>query len=636
MDLASALFWITLRIAEMQRPRIAETVVVVDGGPTLAVPTAVTVLRKEALDASPAATVDDALRSIPGFSLFRRSSSRVANPTTQGATLRGLAASGSSRALVLADGVPLNDPVGGWVNWNRVPVAALQEVWVARGAAGDLHGADAVGGVIDLVSAASSQTRVLVDGGDDGTARVSAMSARDWGEGGFFASAEAAKTDGFVIVAPESRGSIDTRAGSRYTSAHAGARGSRSGHFWLVRGSHFRESRKNGTPFQRNSTRVTVASGEVGASWRLRPYVQVQDYEQTFSAVLAGRVSERATSEQQIGATAFGATLDVPPLAGLDIGFSAKRASADLTETTFATNGTRLTPATIEPRQFSLSASAQRRWWGRHLDAGAGARIELWQSTLDEANRHVFFNPRLWTTAKAGAFKVNLSLQSGFRGPTINELYRPFRVGNTVTDANAMLKPEAVHGVEAGLSRSHGRTSIRLLGFFSRVDDAIVNVTLSSSGGTILRQRQNAARIHARGFELETETRVGPMFSELLVLTTSTSFTKSDFATGPLEGLRVPQVPQWHHAIGGRGVIGRAKWSAEWRYIDEQFDDDRNVFPLDPSSMLDARVGWMVTKKVELFGAMENATDEEQDVGRTPIRTIGLPRTTRVGVRVVF
>ncbi len=95
-------------------------------------------------------------------------------------------------------------------------------------------------------------------------------------------------------------------------------------------------------------------------------------------------------------------------------------------------------------------------------------------------------------------------------------------------------------------------------------------------------------------------------------------------------------MPRWHHAVGGRGVIGAARWSAEWRFIDEQFDDDRNQFPLDESSMLDARLGWMLTRKIEIFGAIENVLDEEQDVGRTPIRTIGLPRTSRVGMRFVF
>ncbi|HEV7843458.1 MAG TPA: TonB-dependent receptor plug domain-containing protein, partial [Pyrinomonadaceae bacterium] len=87
-----------------------------------------------------AATIDDALRQVPGFTLFRRTGSRAANPTTQGVSLRGIGASGASRALVLADGIPLNDPFGGWVYWGRVPREAIERVEVLRGGASSLYG----------------------------------------------------------------------------------------------------------------------------------------------------------------------------------------------------------------------------------------------------------------------------------------------------------------------------------------------------------------------------------------------------------------------------------------------------------------------------------------------------------------
>src|SRR5687768_9703912 len=71
-------------------------------------PVSIVVINREALDTSAAPTLDDALRQVPGFTLFRRTGSRVANPTAQGVSLRGVGASGASRALILDDGVPLN------------------------------------------------------------------------------------------------------------------------------------------------------------------------------------------------------------------------------------------------------------------------------------------------------------------------------------------------------------------------------------------------------------------------------------------------------------------------------------------------------------------------------------------------
>ena len=70
-----------------------------------------------------------------------------------------MSASGASRTLVVADGVPLNDPFGAWVYWDRVPVAALQRVDVIRGGSSDLHGNDALGGVIRLSTRTSAGRR---------------------------------------------------------------------------------------------------------------------------------------------------------------------------------------------------------------------------------------------------------------------------------------------------------------------------------------------------------------------------------------------------------------------------------------------------------------------------------------------
>ncbi|MEO5858088.1 MAG: TonB-dependent receptor plug domain-containing protein [Pyrinomonadaceae bacterium] len=68
---------------------------------------------RQAIATAAAPTLDNVLRQLPGFSIFRRSSSRSANRTAQGVSLRGVGASGASRSVVMFDGVPLNDPFGG-------------------------------------------------------------------------------------------------------------------------------------------------------------------------------------------------------------------------------------------------------------------------------------------------------------------------------------------------------------------------------------------------------------------------------------------------------------------------------------------------------------------------------------------
>ncbi len=241
-----------------------------------------------------AGALDDALRSTPGFTLFRRSSSRVANPTTQGVTLRGVSGSGASRTLVLADGVPLNDPFGSWVYWNRIPLAAVDRVEVVRGATGDLYGAGALGGVVQLltVQPIRSRARATIDGGSHDTVRGSLFAAAEqngWAASGAF---EGVRTDGAFVIGSEVRGAVDTKADSDYQTGFFTA--SRRADSWHVtlRGAGYSEERGNGTPVQVNTTDwkqfSAVAGGLVGGGmFDVQVASSNQDYYQTFSAVAA-------------------------------------------------------------------------------------------------------------------------------------------------------------------------------------------------------------------------------------------------------------------------------------------------------------------------------------------------------------
>jgi outer membrane receptor protein involved in Fe transport len=640
MPSSLAMLFLVLRLAD-QTPRIAEFVDVTSSSEAhLTSPAAVTRLEFSDLAAAPAATLDDTLRSVPGFSLFRRSSSRVANPTTQGVTLRGLAASGSSRAVVLADDIPLNDPFGGWVYWNRIPSAAIGQVEVVRGPAGDLVGPDAVGGSVVIQTSSRRGFRMLAEGGTDGTARASVMGGAELRDTNLIVAAEQFTTDGFVIVAPESRGPIDTPAASKHWSAHGTvmtpARSRTTGE---LRGSYFSERRANGTPFQTNATVIRQASGVARdrAGWLARGYFISQDYDQTFSAVLAGRAAERPTSRQHVDAQTFGGGAEwhrTVGSGGLMLAGSGRRVETTLTDEPIpAPSG----PAVTDANQWSAGGSAVLTFNPTpRITLAGGLRIEAWRTAQDDdATRAgvVLIMPRVSAVfAASDRLSLRAAFQNADRNPTLNELYRPFRVGNVLTLANPALVPETVSGFEgSAMWTGFRRVTLRGLAFWTEVDDAIVNVTVSAPGApTILRERQNASHIRARGGEGEIEWRA----SRNLTFTASGALTDSKFTEADLDGLWVPQVARAQVALGARGTWTRFTAGGEWRYIGRQFDDDRNEFPLNRASMLDGRVGWLPMHGVEVFAALENAFDEEMDVGRTPIRTIGLPRTFRAGVRI--
>src|ERR1051326_4715393 len=253
-------------------------------------------------------TLDAKLRAVPGFSLVRRTGSRAANPTTQGASLRGLAASGGSRVLVLDDYVPLNDPFGGWVFWDRLPAETIESVEVMEGGASHLYGSGALAGVVNIFPRQSvDEISGDINFGNQSTPDGSIAIAHRFGSWVVSGDAEGFRTSGYVAVLAPDRGAVDTPLTLRFGTATARvdrrlARGSIFSSLSL-----FNEGRANGTPQQTNSTRL----GELrlGTDYDLGPgrlavrvHGSVQRYAQTFSSIAADRSRETLTSWQRVPA----------------------------------------------------------------------------------------------------------------------------------------------------------------------------------------------------------------------------------------------------------------------------------------------------------------------------------------------
>lgn len=634
----------------LQPAGIAEQVTVTAGRRELRgadTPAAASVLTSADLLSMAALAPDDALRFTPGFTLFRRSSSRAANPTTQGVTLRGLSASGASRTLVLAGGVPLNDPFGGWVYWGRVPQAAIDRIEVVRGGASDLYGADAVGGVIQVVPTGASRARVRgsIEGGSLETGRVSLFGAGRHGAFGLGAGVERFSTEGAIIVSEADRGPVDTPAGTEHTSwlLHGDWR-VRPGTAIELRVQGFDEKRENGTPLQQNDTNqkqwsLRGSGNAFGGSWQASAYGTHQSYDQSFSAVAQGRATEALTQRQRVPSDMWGGSADwlqafarTTLLAGVDL----REVEGIATETRFV-GGQPLAPASAGGRQSTQAAFAQATvalapaW-----TLVAGGRIDRWttHNAVTGADRtKVHPSARAAITWQAtDAWSIRGSAYRAFRTPTLNELHRNFRVGDTQTLANDALVAEELTGGEVSALWGRRNYTLRVTAFVTSLDDAIANVTLQTTPTLTTRQRQNAASVLSRGLELEGEWRLDPRWS----VTGSAAITGATFGEGPanLDGLDVPQVPRYQLAGGVRFVD--PAWltaSFQLRAIGRQYENDLNTLVLDRATVVDAYASRAIAGGVHAFLAIENLFDTVVEVGRTPLVTIGLPRTVRVGAR---
>jgi outer membrane receptor protein involved in Fe transport len=538
------------------------------------------------------------------------------------------------------------------VYWNRVPQAAIDRVEVVRGATGDLYGADALGGVIQVLTFPSSQPRVraTIDGGSHDTARVSVFGAGRTAAGlTASAAGELLETGGVFAVGSEARGVVDTRAGSDYRTGYGTIGYTRDNWHASARANVYTEERENGTPVEVNDTQWRQFSGEAGgitggAVWSAQVAGGTQSYYQTFALTAADRATQRLLRDQNIDSSfvtyggqwlkAFGATTVL-------VGGDGHRTDGNMREVTYTAAGAPLAPVLAGGIENVGSI------YGRIIHTASdrvtvsfGARGDFWRSDPSSASLPEktvnFFSPRGSASVRlTDAVSVQGSVYRAYRTPTLNELHRGFRVGNTQTNPNPLLEPERLTGVEGGLLWSRSGLSARVTAFFNQLDEAIANVTLSSTPALITRERQNADGARATGVEIEGDFRPTPR----LTVNALAAFTSSHFrnitSQPALEGNRVPQVPVYQ--VGG-GATYLAPYeittSAQLRIFGSQFDDDLNTFELDGFAVLDLYAGRTFGRVLNGFVAVENLFDEEYDVGRTPIRTIGWPRTVRVGLRV--
>ncbi len=611
-------------------------------------------------------TTDDKLRQVPGFSLLRRSGSQTANPTSQGVSLRGLGASGASRALVLVDGIPINDPFGGWIYWARVPQSSLREVQLVPGGVSALYGNDALGGVINLETRPAVETdgNIEVSYGNENSPFGSGWGAVRMGQWSLSGSGEGFRTNGYINVPQDLRGSVDTPVNVQYGSGNVRLErlfGDRGRAF--LNGDFYGEDRQNGTPLQINDTTIrqlafgTDYDSASAGLFTLRLYGGTQNYHQTFSSIALNRDSESLTDIQNVPVEQMGligqwskqlasrftmlAGLDGTYVQGvsLETTFSSGSKTANLSNGgTQEALGAFLEGIVQLAKRWSLTIAGREDLWSNY-DASS-IRIPVHGSPTDTnypARGQNAFNPRVSLSYRASDRVVlYASGYRSFRAPTLNELYRSFRVGNVQTLANAFLRAERFSGGEAGARTTmlNNRVSIHGSVFGGVVNDPVENVTLSSSPTLILRRRENLGTTQSIGFEAGTDIR----FTNRITLAAGYQFMNTTVASYPgnpaLVGNMIPLVPRNIFTFQGTWAAPQKIMVAiQGRAESNEFDDDQNLLALGGCFVLSATVSRPLPKGFDVFFQGENLTNDQYNIAKTPVINTGQPILARVGFR---
>ena len=634
---------------------------------------------KSRLATTASGRIEDALKDVAGLVAFRRTDSRSANPTSQGVTLRALGGNAASRALVLLDGVPIADPFAGYIPWSAIDPSRLSSVNVVRGGGAGAFGAGAVAGTLNLNSGTPADLApyaLSLAGGSRNSWEASGGVTAQLGQGFVSASGRFDQGDGYTLLSDTQRGPIDIPA--RYKSWGASIRAvmpmsdtteiqvaGRAFDDERVRGLELVNSRIKGADA---SVRI-VHRGDWGAE--ALAFVQTRDFASQFASVNAARTIATPTRDQyRTPATGIGGKIEVRPPVGvahdLQLGIDARRGDGASHERFRLVSG-RFTRLSVAGGATSTIGFYVEDSWtvSEALTLTAGVRADRWniatgrylESDSDTgATTQAIITPARdgWrATARGGAvvrlvpaLAVRAAAYSGFRVPTPNELYRPFRVGADATAANPALDLERARGVEAGFDwRPIPAAQFSVTGYANELAGAISNVTLGRGPGVfpqvgivtangVFRQRLNLDSIIVHGIEADGAVTLGAWTAQASLAWADPRVRASGLAAG-LDGLLPAASPQ----ISASGTLAwtgpRFGGGVTLRHFGAQFDDDQNLRRIASATTLDATARVTILRGLAVEVRAENLTDTTVASGVSADGLIdrAQPRTLWLGLR---
>lgn len=603
--------------------------------------------------------VENVLGDVAGLQQFRRSDSRSANPSAQGVTLRALGGNASSRALVLLDGVPLTDPFFGYIPFNALVADRFAGVRITRGGGSGPFGAGAVAGTIELASATRADLPAVAGSasyGSDNAIDVSGSVSPDLGGGFLTLSGKFEGGDGFFTTPASQMTAASVRA--RYQDWSAGLR--------IVapidalteiqaRGLVYRDDRTLRFAGADSSSEAQDASIRLvhRGGWAVDAlaYVQARNFT---NKVVSATTFKLTLDQRNTPATGVGGKIELRPPVGPDhvlrIGVDARFGDGTLYEDAYAATGLVTTRRTAGGNTSTVGAFVEDDWTLGRLILTAGVRGDRWTITggfFREANAagvvttdtHFADRNGFETTGRAGLlFNANDAIvlraagYTGFRLPTLNELYRPFVVFPVTTQANAALGLEKLRGAEAGIDvKPLPGVAIGITAFYNRLDGAIANITIATN----TRQRRNVDAIMAKGIEITAHAAHGP-FSLDASYAFSDSKVEASGTSAGLDGFIPAQSPR-HAASATLAWESTRGFGASLtaRYVGDQYEDDLQTDVLPAAATVDGVVKVPLGRHIAVVARAENLFDENV-ITRNAAGSIdlGTPRTLWIGVRI--
>jgi outer membrane receptor protein involved in Fe transport len=171
--------------------------------------------------------------------------------------------------------------------------------------------------------------------------------------------------------------------------------------------------------------------------------------------------------------------------------------------------------------------------------------------------------------------------------------------------------------------------------FWTQVNRPITALTLSTTPTLTTLKRENLGQIESRGVSLDYSLQPARWMAleggYQYAIATVTKYAQQprlvdNWIPQVARNMATAQLRLSHPKLGLLSLQERASG--------HQFDDDANQYLLHSYFRFDAYASRSVGRHVEMYASGENLFDRSIEVGKTPILTLGTPRTARVGLRL--
>ncbi|GLQ50922.1 TonB-dependent receptor plug domain-containing protein [Dyella flava] len=663
--------------------------------PIQQVAASVSIVTADQIQNTPAQGLDDVLRMVPGMNLTMIGPD-VGHPTAYNEGMRGLPTT-ETRFLVLVDGVPINDPFFGYIQWNRIPLDNIDHVEVVRGGGSPLWGNGAMGGVINIITRAPENNEAIIDaaGGSFGTYRTSAYGAyvpTNWLKLSF--NAAFSGTSGYQTTPPSwyTYGTTTLRS-PLYVPTSFDARN------FSVRGDFAPSGDLNGflvinyhdnnqvlsTPIGDDAQHIlTVSSGvtktfDAGATLTATAFHDDSNFDTNNPHLLSFTTEYNSnvhtTPVNDTGASLVWSQDLTNMLRNVTFGVDAHFISGTDYANYYLPSGQLAAPTIIaggkqeflggfaqaELRPFEpleIVGSVRYQYYENYDGIDTFPPEQTANGVIPSSHRYSL-DPRINLRYRlTDEFALRGAYYRSFRAPTLDELYRTYADTTAgIYEGNPFLKPETLRGGEIGFDFEQPGVRSQVTLYDTYINNLITTENLPASASPAIlgvtcgydaqtytyltcTRNINAASAHARGIETEVNWDLGSGFSTVFAYTYADSRYTSDPVDPTAVGARLEGVPR-HNVSDSLSYAAPAGWrtSLDLRWVSASYGDAHPADNLIQNAhfIVDASAAYPLTHRLQVYVQIQNLLNRyyiANNFGGAPI--LGTPREILSGVRINF